>query len=89
MGPLYGIRSALEAPYPRQRIGFDEAVRAYTRTAAGLSHEEHIKGSLAEGKLADLAVLSASDPVASMSAGELGVDATFLGGELVFERPYA
>ena len=89
MGPLYGIRSALQAPYPRQRIGFDEAVTAYTRTAAALSHEEHIKGSLDEGKLADLAVLSSSDPVASMSAGELTVDATFLGGELVFERSRA
>jgi len=89
MGPLYGIRSALQAPYPGQRIGFDEAIAAYTQSAAALSHEEHIKGSLDEGKRADLVVLSSSDAVASMLAGEVKVDATFLDGELVFEREHA
>lgn len=86
MGPLYGIRSALLAPYDGQRLSFDEALDAYTRGSACLSHEEGVKGTLSQGAFADLAILSTSDVVPAMVTGDLEVDATFLNGELVFER---
>ena len=42
---------------PRQKIGVEEALRAYTATAAYASFEEKQKGMLAPGYLADFVVL--------------------------------
>ncbi len=74
----------MEGWYPQQRIRVDEAVRAYTTGAAYASGEEAIKGTLAPGKLADLAVLSQDifsiDP---MDILQTSVTATLLGGEFV------
>lgn len=44
--------------YPEQRMTREEALRAYTLSNAYAAFEEGIKGSLAPGKLADIAVLS-------------------------------
>jgi predicted amidohydrolase YtcJ len=41
-----------------QRITVDEALRVNTINGAFNSHEESIKGSISEGKLADYVVLS-------------------------------
>ncbi len=47
--------------YPEQRISVEAALRHFTLDAAYASHEEHEKGSLVPGKLADFVVLS-QDP---------------------------
>ncbi len=47
-----------------QRISVAEALRVYTWNGAYNSHEEHLKGSIAAGKLADFVVLS-EDPFAA------------------------
>ncbi len=44
-----------------QRISVDDALRVYTWNGAYNSHEEHVKGSIVLGKLADFVVLS-DDP---------------------------
>jgi predicted amidohydrolase YtcJ len=44
-----------------QRISVDDALRVYSWNGAYNSHEEHLKGSIAPGKLADFVVLS-EDP---------------------------
>jgi predicted amidohydrolase YtcJ len=44
--------------HPEQRMTVDEAIRAYTLNGAYASREENAKGSLTEGKLADVVVLS-------------------------------
>ena len=44
--------------FPDERISIEEAIKAYTYNAAYASFEEDIKGSIAVGKLADVAVLS-------------------------------
>jgi predicted amidohydrolase YtcJ len=76
--------------YSQQRITVDEAVRAYTAGAAYASGEEAIKGALAPGKLADMAVLSQDiftiDPMAIL---ETQVVATMLDGELVYTSDLA
>jgi predicted amidohydrolase YtcJ len=44
--------------HPEQRMSIDEAIRAYTLNGAYAAREENIKGSLTEGKLADVVVLT-------------------------------
>ncbi|HEX5258685.1 MAG TPA: amidohydrolase [Sphingomicrobium sp.] len=66
--PLMGIQGMVtrtgwngEAWGANQRISVDDALRVYTANGAYNSHEEHVKGSIARGKLADFVVL-ADDP---------------------------
>ena len=86
ISPLYGIHSAVNALYPAQRIPVHEAVAAYTREAAYASFEEGCKGTIAEGKYADFAVLS-GDPFEDQDKiSSTGVLKTVIGGDIVFER---
>jgi predicted amidohydrolase YtcJ len=65
-----------------------EAIRVYTYNGAYAALEEGNRGSLEEGKLADLVVLSddiLALPVSSIR--ELKVDQTYVDGRLVYERP--
>ncbi|MGQ9587859.1 MAG: amidohydrolase [Thermoplasmata archaeon] len=87
--PMYGIHSAVNAPYPAQRISVLDALRAYSRDAAFASFEERVKGTVSPGKFADLAVLSA-DPFSEPSRiSSVQVVKTIVGGTVVFERPDA
>ena len=64
LSPLLGIQEVvLRTDFPEQRLSVEEALRMYTLDAAYSSGEETVKGSIEEGKLADLTVLS-SDPMA-------------------------
>lgn len=82
LGPLYGIRSAVEAPDPAQRLAVDEALRAYTMGAAWAANAEDEVGTLREGMLADLVVLS-GDPRASL---DVAVAMTIVDGRVVHEK---
>ena len=63
LSPLLGIQEVvLRAEFPDQRLSVEEALRMYTLDAAYSSGEENVKGSIEEGKLADLTVLS-DDPM--------------------------
>ncbi len=59
----------------------------YTVNAAYASFEETVKGSIEEGKLADLTVLS-GDPraVPPSKIGDINVDVTIVGGKVVYQR---
>ncbi len=72
---------------PEERVTAEEGLRMYTIWAAKGGYEEHDKGSISPGKLGDFAVLS-DDPrgAGAEELFEIGVDATILGGEVVFER---
>ena len=64
-----------------------QALRVYTYNGAYTAFEEDEKGSLEEGKLADMAVLS--DDILSVSATkirEIKIDQTYVDGRLVFDR---
>ena len=91
--PLGAIASLVASPEegggtpPGEELTFDDALRMHTIWAARSGFEDHDRGSVAVGKFGDLAVLSADHE--GMSGGELydlRVDATILGGEVVFER---
>jgi len=75
---------------PSQSITLDEALRIAIRNGAYAGHEEHEKGSLAAGKLADMIVID-RDPY-RCSASELatiGIDTTIVGGCVVYSRSVA
>ncbi|HEU4402062.1 MAG TPA: amidohydrolase [Candidatus Polarisedimenticolia bacterium] len=71
---------------PRQRISVDEAIRVGTLNGAYASYEEHLKGSIEAGKLADLVVLGRDpfkeDPSTLVT---IPVERTMLGGRWVYE----
>lgn len=68
MNPLTGIYAAVtrrtldgkhpEGWFPEEKISVEEAVRGYTINGAYAEFSETLKGSIEEGKLADLVVLS-------------------------------
>jgi hypothetical protein len=76
-----------EGWHPEQRLSVTEAVHAYTLGAAFAAGEEHLRGSITRGKLADLAVLSA-DILHCAPADMLTtrVDMTIFDGRVVHSR---
>jgi predicted amidohydrolase YtcJ len=72
---------------PEQKITVEEAVRAYTASAAHASFEESRKGTLAAGKLADLVMLDRNIfEVPAEEIRNVHVMMTMVGGKTVFER---
>ena len=95
--PLVGIHAAVTRQrrdgtpeggwYPEERITVEEAVRAYTLSAAEANGVAHELGSVSPGKRGDLVVLDrdifAVDP---MEIIETAVDMTVFDGRVVFTR---
>jgi predicted amidohydrolase YtcJ len=71
-----------------QKIGVEEAIRAYTVGGAYTTHEENKKGSILPGQLADLVILD-RDPTAidPSTLPSVRVMATIVGGRLVYGHP--
>ncbi len=97
LDPLFGVWAAVNRVTregdllgPEQRIGVEQALRAYTADAAYLAFEEQEKGTLAPGKLADLTVLGA-DPtdVDPLEIKDVPVEMTVIGGAVAWARPGA
>jgi len=84
LAPLLGIHCAVNAPYELQRLSVEEAIRCYTLNSAYAAFEEDIKGSIEEGKLADLVVLSEDPYKFPDRIKDIKVEATYLGGRKVF-----
>jgi predicted amidohydrolase YtcJ len=81
--PLYGIHSAVNAPFPGQRLSVMEAIAAYTRNAAAASFEEGFKGTLSPGKAADMVVLSDEPFERPGKINNMRVEAMFFDGRLL------
>jgi len=73
---------------PDEAISIEEAIRAYTASAAWITFEEDTKGTLEPGMLADLVVLSedilTGDPERLL---EVDIDMTVVAGRVLYERP--
>jgi predicted amidohydrolase YtcJ len=86
MNPFLNLQLAITHPAnPPEAITLEQAVIAYTRTAAYAEHEEHEKGTIAPGMLADLAVLS--QDIFTMPPERLADVSsvlTIVGGEILF-----
>jgi len=96
INPLYGFYAATvrkdQQGYPeggfqvKEAITREEALRAMTIWAARSGFEEHLKGSIEPGKLADLVVTGTDLMTAPDEAlFKIKVKATYSGGELVYE----
>lgn len=93
--PILGMRDAMlrqteegRILAPDQRLSFDQALRMFTVEAAHSLFEENEKGTLEEGKYADMVVLSGDPSVlpASEWEGQLEVEMTVVGGKIVYSR---
>jgi predicted amidohydrolase YtcJ len=72
---------------PEQRIGVEDALRAYTAAGAYASFEEREKGTLEPGKLADLTLIDRElTRVPPETLRDARVVLTVVGGQVVFER---
>ncbi|NLK43050.1 MAG: amidohydrolase [Tissierellia bacterium] len=94
---LYGIYEAVtrkdlqgnpkEGWLPEQGLTVDEAVYGYTLGGAYSTFEEKIKGSIEEGKLADLVVLSKDIfEIPAEEIKDVEVLTTIFSGRIVYER---
>ncbi len=75
---------------PDECLSVLQAIRVYTYNGAYTAFDERERGSLEEGKLADLALLS--DDILSIPPTrirDLQVDQTYVDGQLVYERASA
>jgi predicted amidohydrolase YtcJ len=90
--PLFGMWCAVNRTTrngvklgPEERLSPMEAIRAFTINGAHASFEEHLKGSIEPGKLADLVVLD-RDPraVDPWEIRDIRVLRTVIGGETVY-----
>jgi hypothetical protein len=92
--PLIGMMAAVtrideegELIAPREAITATEALLGYTMGGAVASGDEANRGSIEEGKWADLAVLSGNPLAVSPEAlPRLQVDMTLVAGHIAFER---
>ncbi|MEM3740136.1 MAG: amidohydrolase [Candidatus Korarchaeum sp.] len=82
--PLTGIHAAVNHPVGSSSIDLKEALRLYTIDAAFFSFEEHMKGSISEGKVADMIILSEDIfGVRREDIRKLKVDLVIKGGEVI------
>jgi predicted amidohydrolase YtcJ len=94
--PLEGIYAAVtrrtldgkntEGWIPSQKISVEEALTAYTKNGAYSSFEEHLKGTLEPGKLADFVVISHDlTTIPPEKIRDATVLQTWVGGKKVYE----
>lgn len=71
-----------------QKLTMAQAVDAYTLGSAYATREEHLKGSLREGKFADLVVLDRDlFHARPLDLLKTEVIMTIVAGKIVYERP--
>jgi predicted amidohydrolase YtcJ len=87
IGPTGPTGPAVSDDHPEEKFNVEQAVLAYTRSAAYANFTEKKLGTLEAGKLADLAVLSKD--IFSLQHEEIGtakVNATMVGGKVVYGK---
>ncbi|MEJ2271970.1 MAG: amidohydrolase family protein [Candidatus Bathyarchaeota archaeon] len=88
LNPMVGVQAAVTRKFfPEEQITVDEALRMYTINAVYSSFEEEIKGSIENGKLADLTVLSDNPKTVPVNEIEnISVEMTIVGGKIVYQK---
>lgn len=97
MNPLWGIYAAItrntldgknpDGWYPDQKISLEDSIRGYTINGAYAEFAEGKKGSLEEGKYADIVVLSDNlFEISPVDIYQTQVLMTIVGGEIVYKK---
>ncbi len=97
LDPLAGIYAAVtrrttngknpQGLVPKQKLSLEEAVKCYTVDSAYAEFSELLKGTIEEGKLADIVVLDRNIfKVPPEQLLETGVKMTIVGGKVVYEK---
>ena len=84
LDPRLGIYAACNHTNPAESLSFDEAVEMFTRGSASLSRVEGIKGMLAEGYDADVAVFPGRTDAGNIAQREALL--TVHAGKVVYRR---
>ena len=98
LDPLLGLYAAVtrrtldgahpDGWVPEQKLDVQQALDAYTRSAARAGFGEERVGTLAPGRLADFVILSESPfDVEPERIRDITVDMTVVGGRQVYPRP--
>ena len=97
LDPILGIHAAVTRKKPEethhgyqsnQKISMKQAFQLFTQWGAYPTNEEHLKGTISRGKLADMTVFS-SDPFQMKDPDELltmKIEMTIIGGEVKYRR---
>jgi len=86
--PIIGIHAAVNHLIPSHSINVLEALRLFTIDAAKLAFQEKTVGSIEEGKLADIVVLSENPmTVKRERLKEIKVEATVKNGQVTYQSP--
>ena len=87
LNPFLHIKAAASRQFfPEEQITVNEALHMYTVNAAYASFEEDIKGSIEEGKLADLTVLSRNPlEISPNEIDSIKVEMTIVGGKVAYQ----
>ena len=73
--------------FPEQKISLKEAIKGYTMNGAYAEFSEHLKGSVEEGKLADLVVLSRNIfEIPSEEIQKTEVKMTVFNGKVIYRK---
>jgi predicted amidohydrolase YtcJ len=87
LDPWAGVCAGVQRDWhPEQRLTLDEALEATTVNPAWLARDEHRRGKLLPGYLADLVVLD-RDPYETDDLSSVNVVATMLGGRWTWNPP--
>jgi predicted amidohydrolase YtcJ len=97
LNPLEGIYAAVtrrttdgknpQGWFPEQKLSLEEAIKGFTWNGAYAEFSERNKGSIEEGKLADLVVLDRNlFKIAPEKIKDARVTMTILGGQVVFSK---
>ena len=97
LNPMLGIKAAVTRQtldgrhsngwIPEQKISLDEAIRAYTFGSAYAEFADKVKGTLNEGKLADVVVLDRDIYKINPSGiDKARVLVTILGGKAIYQQ---
>lgn len=75
--------------FPEQKISLEEAIKGFTWNGAYTEHSEKTKGSVEEGKFADLVVLDQNlFKIAPEKIKDARVTMTIVGGRIVYSKNY-
>lgn len=87
LNPMLGVYGARCHTHSYQRLEVYEGIKLFTINAAAIGFEENDKGTISEGKLADMAIVSENPFICEPERiKDITVEMTIVGGKIVFSR---